>query len=153
MFIIIVCIMVVVDRISKIWAIENLKNSNSWNVLGDFFQLSYVENTGAAFGMLKNARWFFLVFTILILLGILYYYLTHRKEFDRVKVLLLAFFIGGTIGNLIDRWAWGYVVDFLSVNIGTYSFPVFNIADIGITLSVLSFILLMLKEDQEDKHV
>lgn len=153
MFLIIVFIMVVVDRISKIWAIENLKNSDSLKMLGDFFQLSYVENTGAAFGMLKNARWFFLVFTIIVLIGILYYYLTHRKEFDGVKILLLAFFIGGTIGNLIDRWMWGYVVDFVSINIGTYSFPVFNIADIGITLSVLLFIFLILKEEQEDKHV
>lgn len=153
MFIFIIFLTVVLDRISKIWSIDNLKGFGSRNVLGDFFQLAYVENTGAAFGMLKNARWFFLIFTLAVLLGIFFYYIKHRMEFNRTKKILTAFFIGGTIGNLIDRWMWGYVVDFVSINIGSYSFPVFNIADIGITLSVCIFIVLIMKEEREETDV
>lgn len=153
MFIIIVSLMIFMDRLSKLWAIRNLKGHSVIQVWDDFFELSYVENSGAAFGMLKNARWFFLIFTVLVLIGILYYYRKNRFDLNKTRTILLAFFVGGTIGNLIDRWQWGYVVDFFSVRIGTYSFPVFNIADIGITVSVFAYIFILLIEERKRKDV
>lgn len=153
MVIIIVSLMILIDRLSKLWAIKVLKGNSAIQVWGDFFELSYVENSGAAFGMLKNARWFFLIFTALILIGIFYYYRKNRFDLNRSKLILLAFFVGGTIGNLIDRWQWGYVVDFFSVSVGPYSFPVFNIADICITVSVFIYLLMLLREEKERKDV
>ncbi len=151
MFIIIVALTIFADRLSKLWAIRILKGHSPIRVLGHFFEFSYVENSGAAFGMLKNARWFFLIFTVLVLIGIFCYY--RKNRLDLFQKTLLAFFIGGTVGNLIDRWQWGYVVDFVSVNIGSYSFPVFNIADICITVSVFIYFFKLLREEREKKDV
>lgn len=151
MFIIIVALTIFADRLSKLWAIRILKGHSPIQVLEHFFEFSYVENSGAAFGMLKNARWFFLIFTVLVLIGIFFYY--RKNHLDLFRKILLAFFIGGTVGNLIDRLQWGYVVDFISISFGAYSFPVFNVADVCITISVFIYFFKLLREEREKKDV
>lgn len=139
--IIISLLIIVLDQITKAYAIRTLKDGGAISVIGDFFQLRYVENSGAAFGMLKDGRLFFIVITLAVLAYIFYILYKKGNKIDRLTKLLLAIFVGGTVGNFIDRLRFGYVVDFFSFDFGFYKFPVFNVADIAITLSVAFFAL------------
>ncbi|NLM06240.1 MAG: signal peptidase II [Tissierellia bacterium] len=136
-------LIIVLDQVIKQYAINNLKDGGPISVIGDFFQLRYVENSGAAFGMLKDARLFFIIITLAVLVYVFYILIKKRDRLDKITKLLLAIFIGGTVGNFIDRLRFGYVVDFFSFDFGFYKFPVFNVADIAITVSVAIFALLV----------
>lgn len=119
-----------IDYIIKILVINNLKPISEVVVIPGLFYLRYVENRGAAFGMLSDARWIFIVFTIVIIIALIYYLFKKRvksKLFNISAILI----IGGGIGNLIDRIFYGYVVDYLSVS---FFPPVCNFADYCITV-------------------
>lgn len=141
---IILLIVFIADRVTKFFAEKHLAGGKKITVINNFLNFEYVQNKGAAFGILQDQRLFFLIITT-ITLGALYYlikhYSLHLSKFDRA---FLSLFIAGTVGNLWDRIFYGYVVDFISFNIGSYHFPVFNIADMAITLSVIYFIIFRL---------
>ena len=103
--------------------------------------INYVENTGAAFGMFKDLNWFFIVFSILVIVFIFYYYKKIKWKFPLILIL------AGTIGNLIDRIFFGYVRDFFMI----WIWPVFNIADICITVGVLLLVFYLYREDKTYK--
>ena len=103
-------------------------------VIKNILYFTYVENRGAAFGIMQNNRWFFITVT-LILIFIMVLYILKSKPKNIILKLSLSFVIGGGIGNLIDRIAKGYVVDFIDVRIINY--PVFNIADCFIVIGAL----------------
>jgi signal peptidase II len=105
------------------------------------FGINYVENTGAAFGMFKNLNWFFIAFSILVIIFIFYYY--KQIKWKTPLILILA----GTIGNLIDRIFFNYVRDFVMV----WIWPVFNIADICVTVGVLLLVFYLYREDKTYK--
>lgn len=116
------------DRAAKAWALKSLYG-RSVEVL-PFFHLTWAENTGVAFGMFRDSNMFFMVFSAL-LVGVLLYL---RRRIDRhgaAAAIGLALVIGGALGNLYDRIAYGFVVDFFDFSF----FPaVFNVADSGITV-------------------
>lgn len=123
------------------------------NVIGDFFQIAHIRNRGAAFGILENQRWLFIIITIVVV-GLLIGYLhrLHRANGRRMTLFALGMILGGALGNFIDRSRSGEVVDFLQFNFGSYTFPLFNVADIGITCGVALFILdTLLTPKQENK--
>ena len=129
-----------VDYVLKLLVINNLKPSGSVEIIPGLFSLKYVENKGAAFGILSNARWVFIVFTIVIIIALIIFIARKRidsKLFNTSAVLI----IGGGIGNLIDRVFYGYVVDYLSLS---FFPPVCNFADycisIGAVLMVIYFL-------------
>jgi len=105
-----------------------------------YFNLTYVHNTGAAFSFLSEAggwqRWFFagLAFVISIVIAV---WLARLKQHETLLAVALSLVLGGAIGNLIDRLAYGYVIDFLDVYYRTWHWPAFNIADSAITLGVI----------------
>lgn len=105
-----------------------------------FFRLTYVHNTGAAFSFLSEAggwqRWFFagLALTISIVIAV---WLTRLKKHETLMAVALSLVLGGAVGNLIDRLAYGYVIDFLDVYYESWHWPAFNIADSAITLGVM----------------
>lgn len=112
-----------IDRVTKLWALSVLKPRFEIPLL-PFFHLTYVENTGAAFGMFRGSNTALIVVAI-GLLGVLWYLgseASHKSALFRLGVALVA---GGALGNLYDRFAYGYVVDFLDFRI----WPVFNAAD------------------------
>jgi signal peptidase II len=143
---------VIIDQFTKYLAVVNLQGKASFHIIGDFLRFSYVENRGAAFGMLQNQRVFFIVATIILSL-VLIYMIWFSKRITKPAKLTLSLVFGGAIGNFIDRLRLGYVVDFIDVRFGSvYNFPVFNIADsclvVGIT--ILIFLILFNKFDTKE---
>ncbi len=118
----------VADRAAKAWALKSLYG-RSVQVLS-FFRLTYAENTGVAFGMFRDSNAFFLVFSAALVAALLF--LRRRIErHGRLATVGLALVIGGALGNMYDRIAYGFVVDFFDFSF----FPaVFNVADSGITV-------------------
>lgn len=128
------------DQLSKHWVRTRMEVTDSIPILGEFFQLAYVENSGIAFGInFPGGPPIFLVATLAASLAVAYSLWSVRGESLRLR-LSLALILGGAIGNLTDRIARGKVVDFLSVGAGDYSFPVFNIADSAVTIGVGLFL-------------
>lgn len=115
---------IVADRVSKIICRQYLRPLGSIPVIKGVFHLTYVENTGAAFGMLQGNTWF-LILTSALVSAVVAYLIWKVKPENRYVKLSLALILGGALGNLVDRVLLGYVVDFLDFRI----WPVFNIAD------------------------
>ena len=136
----IACVGIFIDQITKI--LSNLYLENVV-LIKNFFNLTYVENTGAAWGILDNNRIVLIGVSIIALLFI-NKYINSETEFNKLTITSYGMVLGGIFGNLIDRIFRGYVVDFLNFNIFGYDFPVFNIADILIVVGiVLMFIEVM----------
>lgn len=119
-----------IDYIIKILVLNNLKPIGSLAVIPGLFSLTYVENRGAAFGMLSNARWIFIVFTFIVI-AVLIYFIFKKRITSKLFNISAILIIGGGIGNLIDRIFYGFVVDYLSVS---FFPPVCNFADYCITV-------------------
>lgn len=128
----------VVDQASKALVLAFMKPYTAREVVPGLFNLVYVENRGAAFGILNRAGSIgtvFLVIVSLAALGVIYALL--RKTRDRVAAFALSLIAGGAVGNLIDRLRFGFVVDFLDFYLGRYHWPAFNAADSAITVGVI----------------
>jgi signal peptidase II len=130
---------IILDQGSKLAIAGAMQLYESIQIM-PFFNLTYVHNTGAAFSFLSEAggwqRWFFagLALVISIVIAV---WLTRLKKHETLLAVALALVLGGAVGNLIDRLAYGYVVDFLDVYYDTWHWPAFNIADSAITLGVI----------------
>ena len=133
--IIIIALLAAADQLTKYIALTRLKPIGQIVLINNFFNLTYLENRGAAFGTMQGARWFFVVLAaVVIAAGTIYYAKmekTPRNLWLRTALVLIC---SGTIGNVIDRVCRGYVVDFLDFIIFGYDFPVFNAADVFIVL-------------------
>lgn len=151
MYFIIVLVIVLLDQISKLAAIKYLKGNRPLVLIEDFFQLYYVENTGAAFGIFKNGRYFFIIVSILVIVFVVLFIIKYFHSLTLTMKIALSVFIGGAIGNLIDRIRLGYVVDFLSFKLPWgYDFPVFNIADAFIVISTIIIMSMLLFNKYEN---
>lgn len=114
------------DQLTKWLAVVNLQGEPSFPLWPEVLHFTYAENTGMAFGMLKDHRWVFMVFSTVAILGLAVYLFRFRPE-SRWMQVSMAFIIGGGIGNMIDRIILGYVVDFIDFTL--INFAVFNVAD------------------------
>ena len=130
-----------VDQISKIIIDKILNINSSIKVIDSFFNITYVRNTGAAWGMFSNNTLLLALISIIFLYFIIKFINENIKDFNNLNAVSFGFIIGGLIGNLIDRLFRTYVIDFFDFNIFGYDFPVFNIADILIVLAVLLLII------------
>lgn len=139
---IIFSISIITDQLTKYWAILRLKNYNSIKIIGNFLRFTYAENRGAAFSILQNQIWFFVIVTIVMLIVLAYiYFFTHITNLAKLSIGMIA---GGALGNFIDRVRLGYVVDFIDVRFGSvYDFPVFNIADSFVVVGTILMIFLI----------
>jgi signal peptidase II len=140
---IVICIILIaIDQLTKLLAVSSLKGEASVSVIDNFFRFTYVENRGAAFGMLEGGKWLFLLITVVVIaLAAVYYIKTPKTKENliiRISVLMIA---SGAVGNAIDRLFRSYVVDFFDFNIFGYDFPVFNFADILIVIGTIIFAL------------
>ncbi len=128
-------IIILLDQMTKFYVVKLLKGNAPIIIIQNFLQFNYVENFGAAFGILQNKKIFFIIMTTIVVIGIIIYIKTNTYLTTSMKIAL-AMIIGGAIGNLIDRIRLGYVVDFIDVNFwGYYDFPVFNVADSSIVIA------------------
>lgn len=136
-----VAILVMLDQFTKVLAKNNLENTDGIAIIKGVFRLQYLENKGAAFGIMKDQYFFFVLITICLLIFISYFYfkIPNEKKYYPLNIILL-FMSAGAIGNMIDRVLNNYVIDFLYFEL--INFPIFNLADCYVTVS--AFILIFL---------
>lgn len=143
MGLIILAVILIVDQVTKFWAVNYLKGVGDIPVIQNLFHLTYVENRGAAFGMFQNQRLFFIITTSLVVGGIAIYMLKNRNMHPLLK-FSLSLVLGGAIGNFIDRMRFGYVVDFFHI---VNRWPVFNVADCAIVVGAILISYYIIKYD------
>lgn len=139
-----------IDQWTKMLAVTHLKGKEALSVIPNVFQLQYLENHGAAFGILQNKRIFLLLITIVILIAIGFFYrkIPAKKRFLPLHIVMILV-AAGAVGNMIDRMLYGYVVDFLYVS--CIQFPIFNIADCYVVIAaVIAIILIGFHYKEED---
>ena len=147
-----ICILILCiasDRILKYYAINKLKDHPNKAIINGILEFRYLENSGAAFGLLKGQKSFFILVAVIILLAIVYAIIKmpSKKHFYGAHITL-AFIAGGAIGNLIDRIMYGYVVDYIYFSV--IRFPIFNLADAFVSVFTLLLLLLILFFYSED---
>ena len=153
-YLIVTIILVLLDQATKLLALTKLKPVGNITVIPGFFDFTFVENRGAAFGILHRKRFFFIILTIIIVLVIIYEMkkMPVNKEYNKLR-WAFTLIISGAIGNLIDRIIRGYVVDFFEFTFIDY--PVFNVADIFVVIGALFMAFLVIfvikEEKKEDK--
>lgn len=129
---------IVLDQASKLAVDSSMQLYESIPLI-PYFNLTYVHNTGAAFSFLSEAggwqRWFFAALALGISV-VLTVWLARLQKHETLLAVALALILGGAVGNLIDRLAYGYVIDFLDAYYNSWHWPAFNIADSAITLGV-----------------
>lgn len=144
-----VVILTLLDQWTKKWAVLHLAGQPDIILIKGVFQLHYLENKGAAFGIFQNQRIIFLILTIVYLLAAGWFYLKipRKKKYLFLHVITVLL-TGGAIGNFIDRLLNGYVVDFFYFSL--IDFPVFNVADIFVVAAFIGVALSLLVIYKED---
>ena len=130
-------LVVVIDQITKFAITSKLALSESITIINNFFYFTFIKNFGIGFGLLNNpaSRWILILITIVIIGIILYYYKELPKKY--LPIISTSLILGGAIGNLIDRFLFGFVIDFIDFRI----WPAFNIADSAVTIGVIGLII------------
>ena len=126
---------VLLDWITKRWALVHLSQREPLDLLGEFLRLSFTRNTGVAFGLFADLE-LPLGWVSLAALAIVFWLALRSGTKDSSRAVSLGLILGGAAGNLIDRVRWGSVVDFIDVGLGALRWPVFNVADSAITIGV-----------------
>lgn len=136
-----VLLLIVFDQFTKLWAIDALKGKPPIVWIKGVFELQYLENRGAAFGLMQDQRWLFLICVILVVGAAGYFYLRlpSSRRYTPLRIIAVAL-VAGALGNAIDRIFRGFVVDFFYFSL--INFPVFNVADIYVTVSMACFLVL-----------
>ncbi len=136
-----------IDISSKYIISKIVTLGNSIDIIKDFLRISYVKNTGAAFSILDGNTLLVTIIGIVIIIMIIWYLYKNKvnKMIDKIGYSLI---LGGSIGNLFDRVCYGYVRDFIDIQIGEYNYPIFNLADSFIVIGVI----LLFISAWRDKH-
>ena len=145
-------ILTLLDQWTKSLVVHHLKDQSDIILIPGVFQLHYLENRGAAFGILQGKKIFFVFFTLIVLCLIAYLYLKRipdEKKFRPMDGICILFF-AGALGNFIDRVFRNYVVDFFYFKL--IDFPVFNVADIYVTVAAFAMIILGLFYYKEEDY-
>lgn len=141
-----VALLVIIDQITKLLALTYIKPVNTIVVIKDVLSFTYVENKGAAFGIMQNARWIFIIFTIAVIAALIFYTIKKAPS-SRLYYVSVGLIIAGGVGNLIDRIFRGFVVDMIQVTFIDY--PVFNFADCCVVMGAILFCIYVLKYDSK----
>ncbi|MBR2964975.1 MAG: signal peptidase II [Clostridia bacterium] len=152
-YLLIIAVGIYLDQLSKSLVVELLKPIRDLPLIEGVFHFTYSENRGAAFGILSNNRWVFMLFSSVMIVALSVYLFYPKRQSTQLFAIGTALVISGGIGNMIDRVALGYVVDFL--NFELINFAIFNVADsfvcVGAGLMVLSLLIDIIKEVGEKK--
>lgn len=141
---IIAFILFIIDMITKILVTSYMTVGSSINIIPGFFSITYVKNTGAAWGIFSNGT---IILGLLSVVFLIFFikYIIEQKSIRLFSSINYALIIAGILGNMVDRFARGFVVDFLNFQIFSYDFPVFNVADtfivVGIILILIDYLL------------
>jgi len=155
LFFIIMALVVTGDQLSKLWILDNFLLYESEEIIPGFFNLTFIRNTGAAFGMLSGMPllWRQIFFISIAAVALVALAVMQRKIGRENSLYTLCFGLigGGAVGNVIDRVLYGSVVDFLDVYVRGYHWPAFNVADSAIFIGVTIFLLLQIFEKDGEK--
>ena len=141
------------DQLTKYLAVINLKGKEAISIIPNILELQYLENRGAAFGMLQNQKIFFVFISSVVLLCIMYiiYKIPDKKKYDWLNIFLIMIAAGAAGNNLIDRVRFDYVIDFIYLVV--INFPIFNVADILVCVATFFLVILLLfVYKEEDLH-
>lgn len=145
-----IVLLVIFDQITKYLAVLHLKDKPAFIIINGVLELNYLENKGAAFGMLQNQKFFF-IFVAIVMLSAIAYVLLKTPDEKKYSILhiLLTLIASGAIGNMIDRIRFDYVVDFIYFVL--INFPIFNVADIYVSVStaILVIVVLFVYKEQD----
>ena len=147
-YVFVVVSLVGIDHYTKFLVTNLIDLNSSIKVIDGFFSLTYVQNYGAGFSIMQNETLFFYILTPICLVIFVYLLLKAKDKLNKIALLLM---ISGTIGNFVDRIVNIYVVDFLDFNIFGWDFPIFNFADICLTIGVFLYIIVIFKEERNAK--
>ncbi|MBO4862535.1 MAG: signal peptidase II [Firmicutes bacterium] len=131
------------DLITKALVVSGMEINSTITVIPGVFDLTYIINRGAAWGILADKKALLSVFTVVVLAALVYYVVKKHKSISRLELVSIAMIVGGGIGNLIGRVFDGYVVDFINLRFVSF-FNIFNIADIGITVGCVLLLISVL---------
>lgn len=137
----IMCIVLLIDQIIKIIIRHSMNEFQEIKIIKNFFSIIYVENSGAAFSILKNSTLFLILLSVVFIIILGKYVNKESNKFKKLEVISYGLILGGIFGNLIDRIIHRKVTDYLSFNIINYNFPIFNFADICIVLGAIFIII------------
>ena len=146
---VIIAVGILLDQLTKYLAVEHLKPIESLPLWKGVLHLTYVENRGAAFGMLSESRWVFMVVSTVALSALLVYFYFFHRRYTYLGTVSLAMIISGGIGNMIDRTALGYVVDFIDFTL--INFAVFNFADSIVCVGAGMLVLAIMREPKGEE--
>lgn len=144
--ILLIFIFFIIDLISKILVLKYLDIMESINIIGNFLKFTHVNNTGAAFSMFSNDNVFVLVISLIIIISLVIYVCRLKNKKNRDK-FVYSMILGGAIGNLFDRLVYGYVIDFIDIDIFGWNYPIFNLADSFIVVGVFLLIIFSWRKD------
>ena len=143
---IVAAVVIICDLASKLAVLEKLKDVGSVSVIKGVLRFTYVENRGAAFGMLSDSRWVFLVGSVLIV-ALISYIIWKMRNKNRLFDVTLGLILGGGIGNMIDRIRLGYVVDFIDFCAFPFWKWVFNVADAAVVIGCILLAVVIITDN------
>ncbi|MBQ9018696.1 MAG: signal peptidase II [Bacilli bacterium] len=146
----ITCIVLLIDQFIKFLVNKFIEINTEIKVIPNFFSIFYVRNKGAAFSILEDNTILIIVISI-IFVFILDHYIKAQEKFTKLNCFSLGIILGGIFGNLLDRIIYHSVIDYLAFNVLEYTFPIFNLADIGITIGTCLLIIEFIKEEGKKK--
>jgi len=139
-------VFLIIDIILKLIIKNNMVVNESINIINNFFSLTYVKNTGAAWSILSGKQFFLIIVTIMVIISLLIY-LYKMKNYNSLDIIGYSLLLAGALGNLIDRIFYGYVIDYLDFLIFNYDFPIFNIADCCIVIGIMILFISSWREE------
>lgn len=144
-----VVVLVCIDQFTKYLVVGHLKDRPAYVLIRNIFQLEYLENRGAAFGILQNQRVFFYISVLLITAAVIWFYskVPMGKKYLPLRICAVLI-VSGAFGNCIDRIRLNYVVDFFYFKL--IDFPIFNVADIYVTVAAFLLVILILVYYKEE---
>lgn len=140
-----IAVLIGLDQLVKGWTVANIELDTVRDFVPGFMSLAYLRNYGAAYSILQNQQWFFTIVTIIVMVGLVWYFI---KQINGSFWILfsLSLIMAGGLGNFIDRVRLGYVVDMFRLDF--VNFPVFNVADVCLTVGVGILFICILKEEK-----
>jgi signal peptidase II len=150
--IVITCLIVAIDQLTKMYITMNFRLHESFPIIKDIFHITYVRNTGAAFGIFRDANITFRTIFFLslppIAMLVIFFLLKASPDKDKIQNLALSLVFAGALGNYIDRVRFQYVIDFLDFHYKqVWSYPAFNVADMSIVTGVFLLFIFMIKDE------
>ncbi|MGN7407603.1 signal peptidase II [Sporosarcina sp. SAFN-010] len=148
----IAALVILVDQLTKWLVATNMEIGERIPLIEPYLGLLSHRNRGAAWGMLEGQMWLFAIVTIVVVIGIVYYFQKEGKN-EPLFAWSLMLLLGGAVGNFIDRMVRGEVVDFVNVLIPVinYDFPIFNVADAALTCGVVLVIIHLILDEKKNK--